>query len=794
MRAKGLLLSAILICWLLGWSGIAECYDVYADSSGNVLNLRVNNTNSGFAMPGVVVKMIEKPSWVSNFSPGSQSLGNIAASGQGTASFTFNVNANTSVGSSGNIRFQVIATSGDSWDKDVSVKVVSSNGVITGNVTGATNVTITVTGPSSTSVNTGWFSGYKIEGLLPGEYTVTPTKDGYVSDPVNKNNVIVPVGGVVSGVDFRMIGKPDAPQLLSPGNNDTVNTLMLQFSWQSVSSASWYKIQISTDSNFWSAINDTAYSSWYSIWSLSNNTTYYWRVKAVNAAGESKDWSQTRSFKIKAVGTILGNVSASDQTFAGIGNALIEIIKNNTVITSVTTAWLWPWTGNYKITGLEPDTYDVRASKQGYQTKTEGWKNVSVGQDTTVNFILNPTSTRAAIRLSAPSSSSTIRNAPQYTRFAQAIQAKGLRSPSMGTETLLSEQVEEVVPVLRTGQIEVVIETTSPLTEAPVLSYIPVAGGSPEKVILTGNGSVWTGQIFVESITPEGTATFEYYGVDEYGSSSTDIDSGRNFEVDTTVLPDENTNVSNRDGTSVDVTKGVVDTSVNIQITDPDQTQQAGRQLAPVLASALSRRIAALEGTPLVEVSGATRHIEATIDGKGCRVSRANANFSFNIPYQDMDQDGIVDNTGIAETSLKAYFVDEQGNWQQSATSTINTEQNLVVVSHNLFTTYFLAGVKAITTIDNIACYPNPWYKDKDEYVNIGFIPLNSSPEVYLYNIAGELIRVLSSKDMIESNQGYLEARWDGKNEAGEVVSYGVYIYVIKCKQGERRGKIALIR
>jgi hypothetical protein len=282
--------------------------------------------------------------------------------------------------------------------------------------------------------------------------------------------------------------------------------------------------------------------------------------------------------------------------------------------------------------------------------------------------------------------------------------------------------------------------------------------------------------------------------VDEYGRASTEIEYGENFEVDTTVMPDEDVDVSNRDGTSVGMSKGVMDAPVNIQITDPDEVERQGGQLAPSLMSVLSRRMAALEGTSLIPVPGATRHIEAEIDGKGYRVMRTNANFTFNIPYQDADNDGIIDNTRIAEASLKAYYVNEAGQWQQSATSTVNREQNRVEVSHNLFTTYFLAGMKAVTDVDNIACYPNPWYCDKQEYVSIGFIPLNSSPEVYIYNIAGELICRIRDEDIVETTQGYLEARWNGKNSSNEEVSYGVYVYVVKCKQGERRGKIALIR
>jgi flagellar hook assembly protein FlgD len=59
---------------------------------------------------------------------------------------------------------------------------------------------------------------------------------------------------------------------------------------------------------------------------------------------------------------------------------------------------------------------------------------------------------------------------------------------------------------------------------------------------------------------------------------------------------------------------------------------------------------------------------------------------------------------------------------------------------------------------------------------------------IRIYNIAGELI-------MIEENINSGFFNWNAKNEAGEKVASGVYIYIITDdKGGIKKGKIAIIR
>jgi len=69
-----------------------------------------------------------------------------------------------------------------------------------------------------------------------------------------------------------------------------------------------------------------------------------------------------------------------------IGDVLVEAMQGAVVIGSDNTES----NGSYSIPNLPVGTYNVRASKDGYETKTENGQEVIADQTTTVNFQLNP--------------------------------------------------------------------------------------------------------------------------------------------------------------------------------------------------------------------------------------------------------------------------------------------------------------------------------------------------------------------------------------------------------------------
>jgi len=99
-----------------------------------------------------------------------------------------------------------------------------------------------------------------------------------------------------------------------------------------------------------------------------------------------------------------------------------------------------------------------------------------------------------------------------------------------------------------------------------------------------------------------------------------------------------------------------------------------------------------------------------------------------------------------------------------------------------------------ISALDKIFSYPNPCYPHKGQIVTIVYLPLNVE-KIYIYTIAGELVRVLEKGDGIEERMRSAIATWDCRNEDRQEVARGVYIYlVITSEGGKKTGKIAIIK
>jgi hypothetical protein len=94
------------------------------------------------------------------------------------------------------------------------------------------------------------------------------------------------------------VSAPDVPQLVGPNDGDTVAFLPV-FSWDPVAGADKYTFVLSADLAFNSPI--------YQVTGTKNsratpdktvpNGTYYWRVQAVDAAGNTSGWSETRQIE-----------------------------------------------------------------------------------------------------------------------------------------------------------------------------------------------------------------------------------------------------------------------------------------------------------------------------------------------------------------------------------------------------------------------------------------------------------------------------------------------------------------
>jgi hypothetical protein len=84
-----------------------------------------------------------------------------------------------------------------------------------------------------------------------------------------------------------------------------------------------------------------------------------------------------------------------------------------------------------------------------------------------------------------------------------------------------------------------------------------------------------------------------------------------------------------------------------------------------------------------------------------------------------------------------------------------------------------VAAIPTVYALDQN--YPNPF----NPSTTIRYqIPTDASVNLIIYNVQGQKIRTLVSK---EQKAGYYNVVWDGRNEAGQTVSTGLYLYRVQA-------------
>jgi len=97
-------------------------------------------------------------------------------------------------------------------------------------------------------------------------------------------------------------------------------------------------------------------------------------------------------------------------------------------------------------------------------------------------------------------------------------------------------------------------------------------------------------------------------------------------------------------------------------------------------------------------------------------------------------------------------------------------------------------SAKTFSDTDSMRVYPNP-YRPESTADGITFDKLPLEASVNIYTVAGELVR----EGTVSDDALWL---WDLKNDKGDDVARGVYLYFINCSDcgGDKTGKVAIIR
>ncbi|OGC74465.1 MAG: hypothetical protein A2145_05955 [candidate division Zixibacteria bacterium RBG_16_40_9] len=126
MMKRLLILSIALSMWWFFSHSTLQAYEVETGTIGNTYALKVKNQGTD-TLKGVTVTMHSSPSWVLNFSPTYNNLGEILPSDSATANFTFDVAPGLDSLDSldGELEFQITTSSGKLWKKYLLLYVVT---------------------------------------------------------------------------------------------------------------------------------------------------------------------------------------------------------------------------------------------------------------------------------------------------------------------------------------------------------------------------------------------------------------------------------------------------------------------------------------------------------------------------------------------------------------------------------------------------------------------------------------------------------------------------------------------
>ncbi|MBA3065126.1 Ig-like domain-containing protein [bacterium] len=170
---------------------------------------------------------------------------------------------------------------------------------------------------------------------------------------------------------------------------------------------------------------------------------------------------------------------------------------------------------------------------------------------------------------------------------------------------------------------------------------------------------------------------------------------------------------------------------------------------------------------------------------------------SFNKPvviemsYKDDSNDGIVDdsNPPLFVKELAIYWLNEEHSlWVKLPSSEVKTENKIVSAEINHLSVYALMG-SASYDLSKAHAFPVPYIASKMPK-KITFTEIGNDYTIKIFTISGELVRKLNFDISQEAGQ-YV---WDVKNDKGQNVFSGVYVYLITNQQQKKTGKIMIIR
>ena len=149
------------------------------------------------------------------------------------------------------------------------------------------------------------------------------------------------------------------------------------------------------------------------------------------------------------------------------------------------------------------------------------------------------------------------------------------------------------------------------------------------------------------------------------------------------------------------------------------------------------------------------------------------------IPYEETSE--VRD---VKEDNLKIFYLNEEtSEWELIANSRVDIAANKVSADISHFSTYRVMGVIVEEmNLDKVANYPNPFSDGTVFIFSTGFTPDEVS--IRIYTVSGRLIKEINGSAI---GWGYNEIHWDGRDQQGNPVANGTYLYRIAVIKDEEK-------
>ncbi|MEW6605823.1 MAG: FlgD immunoglobulin-like domain containing protein [bacterium] len=234
--------------------------------------------------------------------------------------------------------------------------------------------------------------------------------------------------------------------------------------------------------------------------------------------------------------------------------------------------------------------------------------------------------------------------------------------------------------------------------------------------------------------------------------------------------------------TKIEVPEDAFVTTTYISIIDPINTPQLFEEQIKGLKIELAD-----DGDHIYKKIDSTVRVFLAYEEEGTITQDFKKQLTITIPYPDVNQDGIVDGTTIGESSLKMYVL-QDNKWVEVPGGVIDILANTLSAEVRHFSVYLIRGIPFGKDLSKVYVYPNPF---KPAIHNrMTFADITDSATIRIFTVAGELVKTIEVTP-VDSGR----PTWDGKNEDGEKVASGIYIYVITTEEGYKiSGKIGIIK